>query len=452
MIARVRGATERRRRGDRRVRIALIGFLVVTVGVVGALPAAAGENETVDAPNSLLGLEATYEVAATLLWSERRLDVTSTATVTNNSAAPVDALTFNAAPARIGDMVIGSLTVGGGPATANVEDQNIVVTLPAALQPTQQVEVTIDYSSWLGGKKGNKQYLFAKVNGIATAYRWIPWLSRAYPFKTPTYGEPFVTKTSPHVQVSITTDRPMGIAATGQRTSVAGLTQTFEARDVRDFNFSASPDYVVTTQAWGGVTITYYTVQLPLGKVQKWTLASLNRFSERVGPYPYGEYAVAEVPTGPSMESPGMVWITQKAIARGTVKYLVVHETAHQWFYGLLGNDQAMQPFADEAMAEFLTRDLIGHRASHCAEAVLDRSVYGYSRECYYEIVYVQGDNYLEAYRLRVGDAAFWVGVRNYYQSLRFGLGGTRQLLDTLDAAANGAGGGHEARFPSLYP
>jgi hypothetical protein len=28
----------------------------------------------------------------------------------------------------------------------------------------------------------------------------------------------------------------------------------------------------------------------------------------------------------------------------------------------------------------------------------------------------------------------------------------TRLLLDTLDAAANGAGGGHEARFPSLYP
>jgi aminopeptidase N len=78
--------------------------------------------------------------------------------------------------------------------------------------------------------------------------------------------------------------------------------------------------------------------------------------------------------------------------------------------------------------------------------------VYSYSKSCYYEVVYVQGDNYLESYRQRVGDAAFWNGLRNYYAAYRFGLGGTRQLFDTLDEAAGGAGGGHEARFPSLYP
>jgi hypothetical protein len=260
-----------------------------------------------------------------------------------------------------------------------------------------------------------------------------------------------VTRTSSRVEVSITTDREMGIATTGRRTGVDGLTQTFEAHDVRDFNFAASPKYVVTTQAWRGVTISYYTVQLPLAKIQKWTTAALNRFSERVGPYPYNEYAVAEVPTGPSMESPGMIWLTQHATARGNLKYLVVHETAHQWFYGILGNDQASEPFADEALAEFLTRDLIGHRASQCPEVALDGSVYSYSKSCYYEVIYVQGDRYLEAYRKRVGDSAFWNGIRSYYNGYRFGLGGTRQLFDTLDAAAGGAGGGHEARFPSLY-
>ena len=443
----MRGGTARRLRVGRRLRVAFVGLLIAVVGTAGALATAAG-----DTPNSLQGLQATYDVAATLTWGAKQLDVTSTATITNNSDTAVGALTFNAAPARIGDMVLGSVTAGGENATATVDDQNIFVTLPSALDPGQQQAVTIEYSAWFGGTSGNKQFLFSKVSGLATAYRWIPWLSRAYPFRTPTYGEPFVTKTSPHVRVSITTDRQLGIATTGRRTGVDGLTQTFEARDVRDFNFAASPKYRTTKQRWGDVSITYYTVELPIAKLQKWTIASLNRFSERVGPYPYAEYTVAEVPTGPSMESPGMIWITQRAIARGTVKYLVVHETAHQWFYGVLGNDQASEPFADEALAEFLTRDMIGHRASNCSQALLDRSVYSYSKSCYYEVVYVQGDNYLEAYRQQVGDAKFWNGIRSYYAAYKFGLGGTRELFDTLDEAAGGAGGGHETRFPSLYP
>ena len=429
-------------------RRALAGLLMAVVVVLAVgLPVAAA-----DAPNSLNGLEATYDVVAALKWKKGRLNVNSTALVTNNSDTAVNALTFNVAPAKIGRLILGDVTAGGEAASARIEDQNVIVTLPYPLEPNQQVSVTIVYAAWFGTTGANKQFLFAKVSGVASAYRWIPWLSKAYPFITPTYGEPFVTKASDEVRVSITPDRPLSIATSGHKTGVVGLTQTFVAHNVRDFNFSASPSYVEHTDMWGDVAITYYTIQLPLAKLQTWTVAALDRFSERVGPYPYSDYAVAEVPTGPSMESPGMIWITQKAIARGTIKYLIVHETAHQWFYGILGNDQASEPFADEAMAEFLTRDLIGHRASHCAEADLDKHVYDYSSGCYYEVIYVQGDIYVDTYRQRVGNSAFWDGMRRYYNDNKFKLGGTRELWDTLDARAGGAGGDHGDRFPSIYP
>lgn len=429
----------------RRAFVALLVGIFVLLGL--GLPVAAA-----DPPNSLNGLDATYDVTAALKWAKGRLNVTSTAVVTNNLDAAVDALTFNAAPAKIGRMIFGNITVNGEATTATIDDQNIVVTLPAPLEPTQQATVTIVYAAWFGTTGSNKQWLFAKVNSVVSAYRWIPWLSRPYPFTTPTYGEPFVTKTTDEVRVSITPDRPMYIATTGHETGVDGLTHTFVAHNVRDFNFSASPNYVEHTDMWGDVAVHYYTIKLPLAKLQTWTIAAMDRFSQRVGPYPYSDLTVSEVPTGPSMESPGMVWITQKAIARGTVKYLTVHELAHQWFYGIIGNDQAAEPFADEAMAEFLTRDLIGHRASHCPESVLDMRVYDYTAACYYEVIYVQGDNYIEAYRQRVGDQHFWDGIRRYYDANKFKLGGTRELLQTLDAAAAGAGGGHGTRFPSLFP
>ena len=286
-----------------------IGGIVISVVIVlgGGSPVAA-----VDAPNSLIGLDATYDVSATIRWARNKLTVTSTALVTNHGDTAVDALTFNAAPAKIGRMKLGAVAVGPDPATAVIDDQNIIVTLPVPLESGQQVPVSISYTAWWGTTGANKQFLFAKVHGIASSYRWIPWLSEAYSFVTPTYGEPFVTKATDEVKVSITSDRPLVIATSGHQTSTDGFTQTFEAHNVRDFNFSASPHYVTTIQTWGDVTITYYTVQLPLDKLEKWTVAALDRFSQRVGPYPYADLSVSEVPTGPSMESPGMIWITQR--------------------------------------------------------------------------------------------------------------------------------------------
>ena len=151
------------------------------------------------------------------------------------------------------------------------------------------------------------------------------------------------------------------------------------------------------------------------------------------------------------MESPGMIWIPSNATGATRKRYLVSHEMAHQWFYGVVGNDQATDPFADEALAEFMARTITGFRTSKCTETNLDGSVYDYNSTCYYEVIYIQGADYLADYRARVGDNAFWTGLRDYYEKYKFGLGGTLELLDTLDADSAGNGGGHAERFPSLY-
>jgi hypothetical protein len=434
-----------------RLSLGLVALLLLgTFAGTGPAPARAAE-----APNSL-GLRATYDVAATLKWSKRRLNVVSTAHVRNTTTGAVSALTFNFAPAQIGQMVLKSVLAGGQPTTATRDDQNLIVDLPTPLEPDAEIDVTIAYNSTLGNHSRGKQWLYAKLNGIVTAYRWIPWLSKPYDFITPTFGEPFVTKMADEVRVSITTDRPgVALATTGRSTGVNGLTQSFVANDVRDFNFTASPRYLTRTGTWNGVSITYRYVNLNPDKLVQYTIAALNAFSELVGPYRYDELTVSESHVGYAMESPSLIWIPGNSPA-SNVRYLVTHEIAHQWFYGMVGNDQGGQPFADEAMAEFLTRHLIGHRASRCAEDFLDKRVWDYTKACYYESLYVQGEHYIEAYRTRVGNDNFWSGMRTYYDQYAMdpagALGGTKKLLDTLDAAAAGAGGGHEDRFPTLFP
>ena len=102
------------------------------------------------------------------------------------------------------------------------------------------------------------------------------------------------------------------------------------------------------------------------------------------------------------MESPRAIWIPGNSATQP--HYLVYHETAHQWFYGLVGNDQAREPFADEAAADMLARTVLGTlRSSHCASDELDRAHAGYSASCYYEVIYIQGANFLNRTRDKMG-------------------------------------------------
>jgi hypothetical protein len=45
--------------------------------------------------------------------------------------------------------------------------------------------------------------------------------------------------------------------------------------------------------------------------------------------------------------------------ALGRVTGTIAHELGHQWFYAVVGNDQARDPFLDEAMTDFLARTFI---------------------------------------------------------------------------------------------
>ena len=126
----------------------------------------------------------------------------------------------------------------------------------------------------------------------------------------------------------------------------------------------------------------------------------------------------------------------------------VAHETAHQWFYAMVGNDQAREPFADEALTDYISRDLISRFVpSQCPPGLLDRTVY-HLGGCYPWVIYVQGDCISKAQRDRIGSAAFWRGLRSYFDAYRFRIGGTRAILTALGLADRAV---TRKLFPTLY-
>jgi len=180
--------------------------------------------------------------------------------------------------------------------------------------------------------------------------------------------------------------------------------------------------------------------------------AALPMFETRLGPYPYPVLEVVQSAGGYGMEGPGVAWIPT-GVAAANLTYLVTHEIAHQWFYGIVGNDQARDPFADEAAADFVARDVLGiGRASRCATATLDGSIYRYTSACYYETIYIQGGNLLQAARNKMGSTAFWAAIRGNLADNRWGLVETRTLLDALDAGTPvNLGSWWRGRFPTRY-
>jgi hypothetical protein len=257
------------------------------------------------------------------------------------------------------------------------------------------------------------------------------------------------------VTLRLRTSVRLRVASTGERTAISadGLDMTIKAVNVRDLVVSAAADYR-TSQVWVGDTAVRVQARpgFPAAAVMRAATAAVKKLEARLGPYPYRILTIAQTAGGFGMEGPGVAWIPT-GVGSANLTYLVTHEIAHQWFYGIVGNDQAREPFADEAAADFVARDVLGmRRSSRCSTADLDLSIYRYSKACYYEVVYIQGGNLLAAARTKVGSTRFWTAIRGYLGDNRWGLVHTRTLLDALDdATAQDLGAWWGRRFPRLY-
>lgn len=219
-------------------------------------------------------------------------------------------------------------------------------------------------------------------------------------------------------------------------------TQTVTSGPMRDFAFALGP-FVTDTRTVEDITLRAWVLPehaQDLPRVLDLTSAQLRVMSERVGRYPYTELDVVDAPGAfGGIEYPGLVFIG----TLGTPHLLspIVHEVAHQWFYGLIGNDQLSEPWLDEGAATYAealfyegTGDF-GSAASMLSElrsrvrasadpyAPIGLPVGDYpSTEAYATIVYLKGALFFEALRNQIGDDAFFRFLQDYYSANRYGF------------------------------
>jgi hypothetical protein len=231
----------------------------------------------------------------------------------------------------------------------------------------------------------------------------------------------------------LTVDVPAGdqVLATGEPVgTTAGRpgrrVHAFRARSVRDVAVAVGKLTVQRTTAAGVPLVVGRSVDgagpggsADIGAVLRLAKSSVEDMSRRFGPFPYERLSLVLLPgiTG-GIEYPGLIFLGGQSN-----QIIVPHEVAHEWFYGLVGDNQARDPWLDEAFATYAEALFNGHTnyiGVHEDPSALDRVGAPMSfwdaqpRGAYQDNVYGQGAGALLEGRRRVGAKRFDAAIRCY--------------------------------------
>jgi hypothetical protein len=160
----------------------------------------------------------------------------------------------------------------------------------------------------------------------------------------------------------------------------------------------------------------------------------------RFGPFPYPSLSVARVPAGGGgIEYPSSILMLDSS------QVVAVHETAHQWFYAMVGDSQAQHAWLDEAFASYAEQlvdndpppvDVLNRPGQ------VDRPTasYGAAEGNYYSVTYDKGAAALHEARRVAGAARFDAAIRCYVNANAWRIANPADLqaaLAGLPAAVN---------------
>jgi Peptidase family M1 domain len=141
----------------------------------------------------------------------------------------------------------------------------------------------------------------------------------------------------------------------------------------------------------------------------------VRELSARYGPPPFSSINLARLPiSGGGIEYPGAILLLDDS------RVVTVHELAHQWFYAMVGNSQARDPWLDEAFATFAEEEIDGTTAATAGALRLPGRVgdstnhYGGNVRAYYNTTYGKGAAALIAARAAGPPAKFDAALRCY--------------------------------------
>ncbi len=431
-----------------------------------------------------------FSLSVTLNDAEHKLIVTQSLIYHNNTGTELKEIYFNLIPQAFrqdgGGIDMKDILIGNQPGSLEqVKETVYKLALPSALADKAQVQIDMEYEVRIpniSNRFGYQETVFNLGNFIVTpaVYGADGWVVEPYI----DIGDAFYTDVADY-DVVIHVPEGYTVAATGEEVR-NGL---YRAENVRDFAFCASDSYETLSDSWEDVTITVYfgdhmtqTAQRAMETAKN----SLELYSKTFGKYPYTTLSIVMSGlTGgvAGMEYPTLIMISPETSLEAaadmvfedgpTIQYYTValdnsvcHEIAHQWFYGVVGNDQIAEPWLDEGFCRFceylyqkayppsvseedgvyLMEDRLKDQYTQVVNAGspdypfqtvdLDESLYHYAPEEYGEI-YEKGGSLLYMMEQQMGETAFEEALKEYVQRFAYGFVTTETFQEFWSSKAD---------------
>ena len=242
------------------------------------------------------------------------------------------------------------------------EDENILkINFTKELFPDENIEIEIQFEVVVPNTHHRFGYGDNTIN-LGNIYP-IACVIENGEFKTDLYhynGDPFYSEMA-NYDVYVNLPEKFICASSGEiveeRTNNGNKNLKILAENVRDFALVLSEKYNVKTTEVDGTKINYfYYDDSESEKSLEVAKECILTFNNLIGKYPYKIFNVAQANfVHGGMEYPNLVLISDDIVDHSQYEQVIVHETAHQWWYNLVGNSEYDNAWLDEGLTEYTT-------------------------------------------------------------------------------------------------
>jgi Peptidase family M1 domain len=410
-------------------------------------------------------------------------------TFVNNTGKAQDEIDFrlypNSSEYAEGAMTLSDVTVSDKPVPPelSVDDTLARLTLSTPVAVDASIPLHVHFITTIPTDPKRSYGMFAYQSATSTyaLAHWEPLLAGYDPVAgwntapLSINGDPVFTNTALY-DVTLTTPQDLAVVTTGSESSHKTIgdhiRHHFVSGPVRDFAMAADSNFESKSQKVGNTTVTsWYNPEHADGgqNVLTWGAQALGIYDELFGEYPYEEMDIVEIDLGNGaggVEFPGITYIGSDYYGSsvigdtvvGFLEFVVAHEVAHQWWYGMVGNDQYIHAFMDEGLVNYVTCVYFEKQYSpEVAEQQIDLNL----RLPYFSMLFNQGDEIVdqptdsfptmdsygvtiygkasvgfEAIRTQIGDDAFFGALKAYLLQERFKVAVPEDLLNAFERAS----------------
>ena len=238
------------------------------------------------------------------------------------------------------------------------KDLNVIeIPLGKELFPDERIEVEFNYTV----KLANVLHRLGFNDKTVNLGNWYPVLcpytkTGFYECEYYSFGDPFFSEVA-NYDITFTYPEKYVVASSGNIAKNAQKGDkkilNLKGKNIRDFALCLSQDYkVVSGKTDDGVAVEYYYFEDQLANANlKTAIDCVNFYTKTFGKYPYDRYVACQT----FLIAGGMEYSGLAMLNYGGIQYdqVIAHETAHQWWYGGVGNNQLTTAYIDEGLSEF---------------------------------------------------------------------------------------------------